>query len=513
MSDINNKRITYNTLFLYLRMILVMGITFYSSRVVFQALGVSDYGLYNVVGGVIIMLGFIDSSLSGSSSRYITYYIGIHDFKMVNLYFRCIKAVSYLFSILILIIAETIGLWFVCNKLVIPENRFVAAMWVYQCSIALTIVALISMPYKALIIAHEKMKFFAYVSIFENILKLFVAFFILYWGRDRLILYAFFLLLVQVSVRLIYHFYSNKEFKECISGGFLWDVNKCKEILGFTGWILYGNLAVIGYTQGLNILLNIFFGPVVNAARAISVQIQSLFLQFCNSFQMATKPQLTKLYAIGDFVQMHRLLLSSSRLSFFLLLLIAIPVITQIDYVLYFWLGDIPMYTSSFVKIMFLLSLDNVFSFPLFIAIEATGKIKNFQIIEGSILLLIVPISYIVLKFFNGTPESVFWVYLIIEYFTQFIRILIVYTCIKLSIKYFFKEVFYPCVKVLLASGSLSYILVKYNPTANWIILFANSSVIVLIIFLSVFIMGLKKEEKQITYNFCINTWKKLIKY
>ena len=326
----NNKRIAKNSLLLYARMLLVMAVTLYTSRVVLRALGVEDYGIYNVVGGVVAMLGFLNGSLTAATSRFLTFELGKGDDGDLNRVFRCSVTVHYLLAVLILLFAETAGLWFVLEKLVIPAERLNAALWAYQCSVFTILVSIVSTPYNALIVAHERMEAFAYISVAEVLLKLGVAFAIIQPVGDKLIVYALLLAFAQFLVRLLYTVYCSRYFPG-IRSRLLWDKEISSKIFSFAGWAMNGNLAVMGYTQGLNILLNLFFGPSVNAARGIAVQVQSAVSQFFNNFFIAVIPQIVKSYAQNDLESMHKLIIGSSKYAFFLALLLVVPLMVTTE--------------------------------------------------------------------------------------------------------------------------------------------------------------------------------------
>ena len=314
----NNKRIAKNTLLLYVRTLFVMVVSLYTSRVVLNTLGVSDYGIYNVVGGVVTMFGFINSSMTSATQRYITFALGKGDMTQLQKVFCTALQIHVFISVLIIVLGETVGLWFMYTQMQIPESRMDAAFWVLQCSIISTAIMIISVPYNADIIAHEKMSAFAYISILEVVLKLAVVFLLLVFSYDKLILYAFLILMVQLLIRFCYSYYCNRHFEES-KYHHVWDKTLFKEMTGFAGWSMFGNLSGVLFGQGLNMLLNVFFGPVVNAARAVSVQVQGAIQQFVGNFQMALNPQITKTYATGKMDDMHKLMYRSARFSFYLL--------------------------------------------------------------------------------------------------------------------------------------------------------------------------------------------------
>lgn len=346
MSLDKTHRIAQNTIMLYIRMLLIIVVTLYTSRIILNTLGVEDYGIYNVVSGVIVMLSFLNSSLGGAGARFIAFTLGKGKQDELKRIFSTVLCVHFILAGGIFIMGETVGLWFVLHKLVIPVERLTAALWVYHCSILTTVVAIISVPYNSLIIAHERMGAFAYISIIEVILKLFVVGLLVYIPYDKLIVYAILYLVVQVIIRLIYNYYCFTHFPESKTP-LKWYPHLLKKIAVYAGWTINGNLAVIGYTQGINILLNLFFGPVVNAARGIAVQVQAAVMTFVQNFQMAIRPQIIKSYAISDLEYMQTLVIASSKYGLFLMLILAFPIFLCIKSVLNIWLGIVPEYTVS----------------------------------------------------------------------------------------------------------------------------------------------------------------------
>lgn len=451
-----SKRIAKNSLLLYIRTLFVLLINLYTSRVILHTLGVVDYGVYNVVGGVIVMLGYLTNSLSGASSRYITYDLGTGDMNLMRKTFGNILSIHFCMAGVVIIVAETLGLWFVLTQLNIPVERQTAAFWVYQCAILSSVVSLIGVPYNAAIVAHERMSAFAYISIIDAILKLLIAFLILFVSFDRLIVYSILFLCIQIFDRIVYGLYCTRYFEET-KVKMTYDRNLFHEIFSFAGWTMIGNVAAMGSTQGLNMLLNIFFGPVVNAARGIAVQVQSACQQFCSNFQMALNPQLTKSYAQGDLEYMHKLLIRSSKFSFFILFIIVLPLILEADFVLKLWLGVVPEYTVTFVRLMLIISLMSTLSNPIIVSVHATGIIKKFQLIEGIMLLTIVPISYVLLKFFHLSPSIVFIVNLIVEICTQYARIRIVLPMIRMDLLMYVCHVVRPLVVTVISASILPF--------------------------------------------------------
>ena len=444
----NNKRIAKNTLLLYVRTLFVMVVSLYTSRVVLNTLGVSDYGIYNVVGGVVTMFGFINSSMTSATQRYITFALGKGDMTQLQKVFCTALQIHVFISVLIIVLGETVGLWFMYTQMQIPESRMDAAFWVLQCSIISTAIMIISVPYNADIIAHEKMSAFAYISILEVVLKLAVVFLLLVFSYDKLILYAFLILMVQLLIRFCYSYYCNRHFEES-KYHHVWDKTLFKEMTGFAGWSMFGNLSGVLFGQGLNMLLNVFFGPVVNAARAVSVQVQGAIQQFVGNFQMALNPQITKTYATGKMDDMHKLMYRSARFSFYLLFFLSLPVLFETEFILTVWLKNVPESAVIFLRIMICISLIYTLSNPLMVANQATGKVKRYQAICGSILLMILPVSYVCLKL--GCPAySVFIVHFVMEFIAQLARMIILRPLIGIQVSDYIKNIY---IKVLSVTG------------------------------------------------------------
>ena len=463
----NNKRIAKNTLLLYFRMLFTMAVSLYTSRVVLNILGVEDFGIYNVVGGIVAMFGFINGSMTSATQRYLTFELGQNNEAQLTNVFSTSLTIHAIISFLIILLAETIGLWFLWNKMQIPADRMDAAFWVFQCSVLASVIMIMSVPYNAAIIAHEKMSAFAYISIIEVSLKLLIVFVLLYFHADKLILYAILIVVVQFIIRLCYSRYCNRHFSET-KYHWLWDTALFKEMTGFAGWNMFGNLADITSTQGLNLLLNIFFGPVVNAARGIAVQAQTAISQFSNNFQTALNPQITKSYATGDLKYMHSLIFRSAKFSFFLLLLLSLPVLIETKAILTIWLKNVPEYTIVFIRLMLCTTWIYAIANPMIIAASATGNIKLYQSIVGGLLLLTLPVSYLCLK--CGLPAyTVFIVRLCIEIIAQGARLLMLRRMIRLSLHEYFIKVICCILKVTVIAITAPLIVVYcYTGDGIW---------------------------------------------
>ena len=503
MSLDKTHRIAQNTIMLYIRMLLIIVVTLYTSRIILNTLGVEDYGIYNVVSGVIVMLSFLNSSLGGAGARFIAFTLGKGKQDELKRIFSTVLCVHFILAGGIFIMGETVGLWFVLHKLVIPVERLTAALWVYHCSILTTVVAIISVPYNSLIIAHERMGAFAYISIIEVILKLFVVGLLVYIPYDKLIVYAILYLVVQVIIRLIYNYYCFTHFPESKTP-LKWYPHLLKKIAVYAGWTINGNLAVIGYTQGINILLNLFFGPVVNAARGIAVQVQAAVMTFVQNFQMAIRPQIIKSYAISDLEYMQTLVIASSKYGLFLMLILAFPIFLCIKSVLNIWLGIVPEYTVSFVCIMLLIGLLAPLREALINAIHATGDIKKFQIYEGTSLLMIVPSAYILLKVFHISPESVMLVYFFVEIFAQCIRVWIVLPKISISYSTYFHKIMLP-VLLLLPFCVLPVLFLPIPDNLSFVELVACVIAGALYALFCICLIGLTTAERRMMYIFVKN--------
>lgn len=490
----NNKRIAKNTLLLYFRMLFMMVVSLYTSRVVLNTLGVEDYGIYNVVGGVVTMFSFISGAMASGTQRFLTYELGKGNVERLSKVFSTSLIIHILISVLITLLAETIGLWFLTHKMAIPDNRMNAAFWVYQFSILSTIVMIMSVPYNASIIAHERMSAFAYVSILEVVLKLLVVYLLLIGDFDKLKLYALLIFIVQLGIRFIYGAYCKRHFEEARFKK-VWDKKLFQEMLGFSGWNLWGNCAVIAFTQGLNILLNIFFGPAINAARGIAVQVQGAVTQFSTNFQTALNPQIIKSYASNDLAYMHSLIYKSSKFTFFLLLLLSLPIILETDTILRIWLHTVPDQTVHFLRLILCISIVDAMANPFVTSVSATGKIKLYQGIIGGTLLCILPVSYIVLKY-DGKPISVFIVHLCICLIAFIIRLYIVRPLINLKVSDYIQQVIYRCLSVGIISIVLPAIM-KYNLPDNIYSFFIICSSCIISVSICVFYIGLDVSERR----------------
>ena len=505
MSQDNNKRIAKNTLLLYIRMLFTMAVSLYTSRVILNTLGVEDYGIYNVVGGVVAMFGFLNSAMSSATNRYITFNLGKGDNKRLQTIFSTTLQIHTIIAIVIVIFAEIFGTWFLYNKMQIPNDRLDAAFWVLQSSILSSVIMILSVPYNAAIIAHEKMSAFAYISIVEVVLRLIIVYLLNVFSYDKLIIYAILALAVQILIRFCYSIYCHRHFKETKYIK-VWDKSLFKEMMSFAGWSFWGNIAGILYTQGLNMLLNVFFGPVVNAARAIAVQVQGAVQHFVSNFQMALNPQITKTYASREIDQMHMLMFRSARFSFLLLFFIAFPLLLETDFILQLWLKTVPDNAVIFTQIMICISLIYTTANPCVIANQATGKVKIYQMVVGGILLLILPISYIVLKL--GAPAySVFIVHFLVESVAQFSRMYMLRKLINLPLWQYMKNIYIP-IFTTVAVAIILPIFVHMQVEEGWLRFIAVGFTCVLSVGISTFFIGFTKHERVFFLDKCLRLLK-----
>lgn len=494
----NNKRIAKNTLILYFRMFLMMAVSLYTSRVVLKTLGEEDYGIYNVVGSVVAMFTFVSSAMGNATSRYITYTLGTGNKEKLRSVFNTAFIVHVILAIFVLILGETIGIWFLNTQMTIPIERLEAANWVFQCSIVSTMVAIINIPFSAELISHEKMSAFAYLSLLDIFLKLLIVYLIVLSPSDKLILYAALMLCIYLLDICVYWIYCKRKFPET-KLFFIWDKRLIQDMIGFAGWSLIGNMIWIGYSQGLNILLNIFCGPTVNAARGIAFQVQGAVKGFVTNFQMAVNPQITKAYAQGNLDRVRELIFSSSKISFILVLFPALPIMIEAKKILNIWLVDVPEHTVSFVILTLLMLLYTPLENPIGTANNATGRIKKYQIITGSFNIFIVVLSYICLKI-GYPPESVFIVQLGIVAIVQFVKAYIVHIQIHFSMSDYILKLFLPLVLVSLLSASIP-LCIRSFITNNIISIFVTVPLCVLCICLFSYTIALNKTERTIIHN------------
>ena len=470
-NEIDGNRIAKNTLLLYLRMLFQLGIALYTSRAVLNALGVIDFGIYNVVGGIIVIFSFLNNAMASSTQRFLVYHLGTNDSRKLKQIFSSAIIIHFVMAVVVVGLAEIMGLWFLQAKMIIPMERLEVAKWVFHLSVISSAITILSVPYNAAIIANERMGAFAAISIIETLLKLCVAIFISFCNGDRLLWYAGLLLGVSVIVRTIYGVYCSKSFPEA---KLIFPRNNkllYKEMTSFAGW-----------------------------SRGIAVQVQNAVYGFVRSFQTAVNPQITKSYAIGDLKSMHLLIYRSSKLSFYLTLMLSLPIIIETPYVLSLWLNIVPDYTVAFCRLTFISCMIESISNPFMIGASATGKIKKYHLIIGSILLLIVPVSYIFLKL-GFEPIIVYIIDILIQFIAQIIRLFLCRHLFSLNILFYIKDVISRIVGVAVLSVVFSLLIDSLFIEINFI----NAIVVAFFSFISVcvvsYVIGLTKSERTFFNN------------
>lgn len=434
-------------------MLFLMLVSLYTSRVILNALGVEDYGIYNVVGGVVTMFSMLSGSLSAAISRFITFELGTGDIEKLKKVFSASVTIQFGISLVFVVVAETIGIWFLNNKMEIPEGRLIAANWCLQFSIMTFVINLLCVPYNASIIAHEKMSAFAYISILDAVGKLVVAWCIALSPVDKLIFYGFLMALIAWIIQFIYSLYCKRHFVEC-SYKFIYDNDLLKQMFSFAGWNFFGAGSWQLMNQGVNLLLNIYFGVTLNAARGIATQVDHAVMNFVNNFTTAINPQITKSYASGNREYMFELLFRGAKFSYFLILLFAVPIICETHTMVKLWLKLVPEYAVIFIRLSILVSMIHILSNTMITAMLATGNIKKYQIIVGGLGMLVFPIAW--MFFYLGYPPFMAYVSTLIIFIIQLIcRLYLMRAMIGMSINRYLKEVLFRVLIVSVISFSL----------------------------------------------------------
>jgi O-antigen/teichoic acid export membrane protein len=456
----NTSRIAKNTLMLYFRQILIMLVSLYTVRVVLETLGTEDYGIYNVVAGVVTMLGFLSGAMAGASQRYFAFEIGRGDFEQLKKLFSLTLLIYVLIGVIVLVLSETAGLWFVRHKLVIPLERKTAALWVYQTAITSFLFTMLAAPYRAVIIAHEDMKIYAYMSIAEAVLKLLMVFFLRLVQQDKLFLYGILLCSVTFAVTLIYGIICKIKYRT-LKFIFYWNSGLFQEMVSYTGWTLFGTCAPVLKNQGVTIILNQFFGPIVLAARGISFQVNSAISNVFTNFTLAVQPQIIKSYSSKDYVRTESLMFHGAKATYFLMYLVTLPVVLVLPELLSLWLKEVPEYTAVFTRLLLVETLINSVTFPLSIVATATGRIKYFHLILNGILLLCLPISALIL-YWGFPPYSVFVISLVLMAAVVVLELFIVRKIFPYSVKKFIKLVLFPILLTTVLSFPIPFAVSLY---------------------------------------------------
>lgn len=495
MAASDNSRIAKNTLFLYLRMLVSIAVNLYTVRLLWHVLGIDDYGIYNVVGGIVMMFSFVNSAMIGSSQRYMAYAIGREDDELLSKTFSIATKVHFILALIVIILSETAGLWFLNHKMQIPTGRIVAANWVYQCSILAFILNVISVPYNASIVAHERMKIYGYFGIIEVILKLIIVLMVMITPFDRLITYAVLVSLVSIIMRIAYGTYCRFHFKECFYKNYN-DSVLLKNMMGFAKWTFIGVMGITFRNQGINLIINLFFNVAVNAAKGISNQIVSVINGFSSNFTMALNPQIIKRYSVGDIDSMMSLVHKGSKFSLILMSFIVIPLIIVAEPVLKIWLGNVAPYTVGFLQLGLIISLVESVVSPITTAIQATGEIRKFQIIISILMILNLPLSWIFLKIYH-LPYVVMYIMLATGFIAVGIRLMLLHSLVRFSYRHFISVVFLRSIPAVCISYIVCYLLKGfYNNGIVDIVLFCLSALFV--IFAITYSMSLNKSERNI---------------
>lgn len=501
-NSVNNKRIAKNTVVLYIRTIFVMLIALYTSRVVLNALGVEDYGVYNAIGGVVSMFAVISGALSGTISRFITFELGTGNKDKLSRVFCTSVNIQIIISVVFIIVMEVLGVWFLNNKMSIPDGRMEAANWVLQFSIISFVIGMISVPYNSCIIAHEHMNAFAYISIADAVLKLAIVYLLSLSSFDKLVTYSLLLTIVAIIIRLAYGVYCRANFAESKYRP-INDKSIFKEMFGFAGWSFLTNGAWIFNTQGVSMLINVYFGVALNAARGIAGQVEGAVMQFVNNFTTAINPQITKSYAEGNKDRMYYLICKGSKMAFFLMLIFSVPIMFETEYILKIWLKIVPEYTTVFVRLSFVAAIINLIGNTALTACSATGRIKEYSIYCTLVVGSVFFITWILFHF----GFSVEWAYIVLAVMyglVEVVRLLMMKKLIGFPPMLFVREVIYKCLLV-------TTIAVVF-PTV--IVLCMNPSILRLVISLIVgclsscltsYFFGLTKGERVYIKNFVVS--------
>lgn len=496
ITSVNNKRIAKNTLFLYFRTFVIMLITLYTSRVILNVLGVQDYGIYNVVGGVVAMFSVISGALSSAISRFITFELGkskANDDRLNKIFSSSVN-IQFGISLCVFLIGEIIGLWFLNYKMNIPTERLEAANWVLQCSLLAFCINLISVPYNACIIAHERMKAFAYVSILEAMLKLGVCFLIMISPIDKLVSYSTLLVGVSICIRSTYTVYCHRNFEES-HYHFVFDKGILKEMTGFAGWNFFTNSAYIFNTQGVNILINLFFGVTLNAARGVATQVDHAIMQLVNNFTTALNPQITKNYAAGNIDEMFTLVCRGAKFAFFLLFVFALPVLIETEYILTVWLKIVPLHTVNFVRLAIVASMVHIIGKTGFTAVMATGHIRRYTIWITTVGCLVFPLTWVVFEF--GAPaEATYIIYIIVYIIVEVTRLWLMKVQLQFPVSMFVNEVLVKIVVVTILSSIIPIVFIQCYEESFLRTLFSILICLTCSI-TSVFALGLTRNERK----------------
>lgn len=493
-NESNNKRIAKNTFLLYSRMLLTVGVSFYTTRLILANLGVSDYGVYNVVGGFVSMFYMVTSTMTSAISRYLTFDLGTGKIDELRKTFSTSMYILLALSVVVLLLAETLGLWFVNTKLNFESNRMVAVNWVYQFSLLSFILQMVSVPYSSSVVSHERFGLFAVVQIVQVVVNLMIALFLSMCPIDKLIAYGFLMFCTSMLVQLIYYCYCRSKFEEC-KLTFSLDMEKLKSMSKFAGWNFLTPISSMLSTSGVNMAMNIYFGTTVNAARGVTGQINGLVGAFAKNFGMALNPQITKSYARNDIDYALQLVYRGARFSYLLLLLIGLPIMIETDFFLSVWLKEVPPYTVIFVRLQIFYALLDQLVQTSFTLNGATGHVRNNQILISTTQIFIL-IASLLTMILGGTPVAVAWVLNIAYIIIIIPRILINKPYVNISVRQFLRNVVYRTFAVTVVSATPCYLIAENFPS-SWGRFLLNDLLCMTLVAVCSYSLGLTKIERN----------------
>lgn len=482
-------------------MFLNMGVGLFTAGIVLNTLGVTDFGIYNIVGGFVSMFGFLNSSMAASTQRFLSFDLGKNDFVRLKQTFSTTVTIHLIIAAIIVIALETFGLWYINNRLNVPADRMSAVNIVFQFSVLSSFFGIIQVPYNALITAHEKFNVYAYISLLEIVFKLLILYFLLNINHDKLILYSILLFASSFIIRMIYRIYCRNNFLES-HYYFYFDKFFFKEILSFTGWNTFGTISAVARGQGNNLLLNAFFGPALNAAYGVSMQFQSIISSFVSNFQVAVNPQIIKTYANREFDKSIFLMKESAKLSYFLMLIMSVPMIYNINYILEIWIKKVPLFTNTFICISLVGVLLDTLSNPLMTGARASGKMKWYQIIISITIFASLPLSYLALKIYKN-PNLIFVIISALNFLALIFRIFFLRVMINLNVKDFFQDVIFKVAYCTLFVILANYLIYYFYGTANTILTLIGFGIInVLSTVIIIILLGISARERRFILNY-----------
>jgi len=493
--NVKQKRIVKNTLILYIRMVVVLAITLYTSRVILHNLGIEDYGLYNLVSGFVGLFAIITNSISGACSRYLNYAMGSNDENELPKTYSCIVGIQWLMAIVFFVVSEIIGVWFINYHLNILPERMVAANWCYQIAVFTFCNTLITVPYNSVIVAHENMKIYAYLSLATAFLKLLICMMVAYSPIDKLIFYSVMIGLMLILNRTFTRLYCRRKYKECRSG-FKYDKQLFRQIFSFAGWSYLGSIAGIIHQQGINILVNLFFGTTINATQGVASQVKNGVNRLSCSFMVASRPQITQSYASGDISYMHELVTLASRIYTFLFMFFSLPILFNTDAILNLWLKEVPQHSVLFVRLTLLYMMIWNSSQALSTGIGATGKVKYVNIVNSSLRVMIVPICYVLLKQ-GGGVETLLIVPIVIDFIVIFTKLYFFHSYTRYNVFVYLRYVMFYAFFLLLITSAGCYLMNMALPEGNILCLFTRLALNTLFGGLVIYFIGCNKKERK----------------